>query len=71
MQRMQKKCTKLIDKAIKNFPTTYQFCNDDLNKFVLLLRKEEKVFILINTSITGKKNLMKLQYHLNKLITAN
>ena len=70
MQRMRKKCTKLIDKAIKNFPTTYQFCNDDLNKFVLLLRKEEKVFFLINTSITGK-NLMKLQYHLNKLITAN
>ena len=70
MQRMRKKCTKLIDKAIKNFPTTYQLCNDDLNKFVLLLRKEEKVFFLINTSITGK-NLMKLQYHLNKLITAN
>ena len=24
---------------IKKFPNTYQFCNDDVNKFVLLLRK--------------------------------
>ena len=24
---------------IENFPSIYQFCNDDLNKFVLLLRK--------------------------------
>ena len=24
---------------IENFPNTYQFCNKDLNKFMLLLRK--------------------------------
>ena len=24
---------------IKKFPNTYQFCNEDLNKFSLLLRK--------------------------------
>ena len=24
---------------IKKFPTTYQFCNGDINEFVLLLRK--------------------------------
>ena len=24
---------------IKKFPNTYQFCNNDLNKFTLLLRK--------------------------------
>ena len=39
MQRMQKKCSKLINEAITNFPITYQFCNGDRNKFALLLRK--------------------------------
>ena len=34
-----KRCSKLINEAIKNFPITYQFCKGDLNKFVLLLRK--------------------------------
>ena len=36
---MEKKCSKLIHEAIKDFPITYQFCNGNLNKFVLLLRK--------------------------------
>ena len=31
--------TKSINDLIEKFPNTYQFCNDDLNKFVLLLRK--------------------------------
>ena len=30
---------KLIEGLIKNFPSIYQFCNGDLNKFILLLRK--------------------------------
>ena len=30
---------KLINEAVKNFPATYQFCNGNLNKFILLLRK--------------------------------
>ena len=30
---------KSINELIEKFPNTYQFCNDDLNKFVLLLRK--------------------------------
>ena len=34
-----KKCSKSIDGLIKNFSNIYQFCNGDLNKFVLLLRK--------------------------------
>ena len=29
-----------IKKLIENFPSAYQFCNGDLNKFVLLLRKD-------------------------------
>ena len=32
-------CKKLIEGLIKKFPSVYQFCNRDLNKFVLLLRK--------------------------------
>ena len=31
--------TKLTNKSIKNFPTLYKFCNGDLGKFFLLLRK--------------------------------
>ena len=29
-----------INELIENFPSTYQFCNGDLNKFVMLLRKD-------------------------------
>ena len=31
--------TKLINKLIEKFSSAYQFCDGDLNKFVLLLRK--------------------------------
>ena len=31
--------TKPKDELIKKFPRTYTFCNGNLNKFVLLLRK--------------------------------
>ena len=30
---------KPVNRLIKEFPSVYQFCNGDLNKFVLLLRK--------------------------------
>ena len=32
-------CKKLIEGLIKKFPSIYQFCSSDLNKFILLLRK--------------------------------
>ena len=32
-------CKKLIERLIEKFPNAYQFCNDNLSKFVLLLRK--------------------------------
>ena len=32
-------CKKLIERLIEKFPNVYQFCNGNLNKFVLLLRK--------------------------------
>ena len=31
---------KSVNELIEKFPNTYQFCNGDLNKFVLLLRKD-------------------------------
>ena len=31
--------TKLPNESLKNFPTLYKFCNGNLNKFFLLLRK--------------------------------
>ena len=35
----KKSYTKLANESIKNFPTLYKFCNGDINKFFLLLRK--------------------------------
>ena len=32
-------CKKLIEGLIEKFPSVYQFCNGNLDKFVLLLRK--------------------------------
>ena len=34
-----KKCSKSKNGLVRKFPRMYQFCNDDVNKFVLLLRK--------------------------------
>ena len=44
--RLHYKCKKCNDESFKpinglnkKFPSTYRFCNGDVNKFVLLLRK--------------------------------
>ena len=50
---------------VKTFANTYEFCNKDINKFVLLLRKE-KAFIPMNTWIVGK-DLMKHHCLIKKL----
>ena len=39
-KKCRKSCTKVANESIKNFPTLYKFCNGDLNKFFLLLRKD-------------------------------
>ena len=66
-----KKCDdisyKPVNGLIEKFPSTYKFCNDDLNKFVLLLRKG---FTLMNTWIAGK-DLMKRHYHPKNLFIVN
>ena len=39
MHRENGTSNKSINDLVEKFPNTYQFCNGDLNKFVLLLRK--------------------------------
>ena len=34
-----KECKKIIEELIKKFSRIFQFCNGDLKKFILLLRK--------------------------------
>ena len=38
-KKCNKKWLKFVNELIKKFSSIYQFCNGDLNKFVLLLRK--------------------------------
>ena len=54
-QRYRKKINKEL---IKRFASTYSFCNNDLNKFILLLRKGVYPY---EYWIIGK-DLMKLHY---------
>ena len=62
----KKSYTRLANESIKNFPTSYKFCNGDPNKFFLLLRKG----IYPYEYIDSWKDLMKIQYHPKKLFTA-
>ena len=50
---------------IERFASIYEFCDRDINKFILLLRKE---FIHMNTWMAGK-DLMKNYYLTKKLFT--
>ena len=38
-KNVEKNCSKLINEAIKIFPTLHQFCKGNLKTFILLLRK--------------------------------
>ena len=38
-REFKKEWKRPIEELIRKFPSVYQFCNSDLNKFVLLLRK--------------------------------
>ena len=58
---------KSINELNKKFPSTYRFCNGDVNKFVLLLRKGVYPYEYMDRW----ENLMKLQYRIKKLFTMN
>ena len=53
----EKPYNKLTNESITNFPTLYKFCNGDLDKFFLLLRKG----IYRYEYIDSQTNLMKIQ----------
>ena len=62
MQRMQKRSLKPINELIKKFPNVYQFCNEDIKKFVLMLKKDVYPYEYMNnwkkfdeTSLPDKK----------------
>ena len=57
--------TKSINGLIEKFPRTYKFCNSNLNKFVLLLRKDVYPYeymdsweIFNETSLPPKKSFI-------------
>ena len=52
---------------IDRFSNTCRFCNEDINKFILLLRKG---VILMNTWIVGKDS-MKPPIQITKVFAAN
>ena len=45
----KKWCTKVGNGSIKNFPIFYKFCNGDLNKYFLLLKKDIYPYEYINS----------------------
>ena len=66
-KKLKKKWERPIEGLINKFPSVYQFCNGDLNKFILLLRKGVYPY----EDMDNWENLMKPQYYLKKIFTAN
>ena len=62
------KSSKSINELNKKFPNTYQFCNEDVNRFVLLLRKGVCPYEYIDSII---KHLIKHRYQIKNLFIAN
>ena len=61
---------ELLDHKLKeNFPSVYEFCEGDLDKLVLLLRKCIYPYEYMNSWVG--KNLMKLHYQIRKFFIEN
>ena len=60
-------CTKATKESTKNLPTLYKYCNGDLNKFFLLLKK----VIYHYEYMDSWERFDIIQYHLKKLFLAN
>ena len=58
---------KSINDLIEKFPRMYKFCNNDLNKFVMLLRKGFYPYEYMDSW----ENLMKLHYQLKRIFIVN
>ena len=58
---------KSVNDLIEKFPRTCKFCNGNLNKFVLLLRKGVSRHEYMDSS----EDLMKHNYHAKNLFIAN
>ena len=52
-----------LNKLIESFPSIYQFCNGDLNEFVISIRKG----VFPYEYIDSWKTIMKLHYHLKNI----
>ena len=63
----KKEWERPIEGLIRKFPSIYQFCNGDLNKFILLLRKGVYPY----EDMDDWEKLTKLQNRLKMLFTAN
>ena len=65
-----KRCSKSKNGLIRKFPRMYQFCNGNLNKFVLLLRKDVYPYEYMDSWERFNESLPH-RYHLKKLFIAN
>ena len=64
---MIKKWLKPVNELIKKFSSIYRFCNNDPNKFVLLL----KTSVYPYEDMDSWKKFDETTIHLKKLFTAN
>ena len=61
---------KSVNDLIEKFPRMYKFCDGDLNKFVLLLRKDVYPYEYMDSWERFNESLPH-RYHLKKLFIAN